>query len=606
MKVNWFLKWSLCFVIYCEFTKPINAQCLLVEIPLKQQIENASLVVEGKVVEKKSFKNNNDGLIYTVNTVEVYKVFKGIPLSTIDVVTLGGSVGLKALVVYPNLVLQKGDIGIFTLTETNTLSANNKLSKTKQYKPYASVQGFYKYNLHDDLAVNPFNKKQGIKSNFYKDIEKHTNKAFLKTTNFDTEAFQFNNRQNRAKGLNTPSNITLDKSVVSAGTKDVLTITGSGFGATKGSVFFRNSDDGGATFISALDTQVLTWNDIEITVEVPSRAGTGSIFIEDSNNVQSPLSAVLTVVYAEINITFDLNTGFHDVQVQHIGLDSNGGYIFVMQTDFFNDTEHPGARADFENALNDWVCQTGINWSISSTPLASESDGTSDVNQIRFDNGSELDVGILGVQVSWYDGCLEQDSLKAYVIETDIIFDDQTNWHFGDGLPSSNQVDFQSVAIHELGHAHQLAHVIDTVFNGNNLDDVMNYAISNGVQQRVLNNNNITAANNVQNRSINNMACLEPVMTNASCPLGVDDIEFKDAITLYPNPAKNQVFVKNESSTNLKKVVVYDLTGRLVFENTISTNIKTVPINLIGVSSGVYLIEIHSDGPKITKKLIVE
>ncbi len=32
---------------------------------------------------------------------------------------------------------------------------------------------------------------------------------------------------------------------------DFVTITGSGFGATPGDVFFRNADDGGATFITS-------------------------------------------------------------------------------------------------------------------------------------------------------------------------------------------------------------------------------------------------------------------------------------------------------------------------------------------------------------------
>lgn len=597
----------LCFTIYCELSNPLNAQCLLVEIPLEQQIENASLVVEGKVVKKTSFMNNIDGLIYTVNTIDVYKVFKGEPFSTIDVVTLGGSVGFEALVVYPNLALQKGDLGVFTLIETQTLS-NNKLTNTKQFKPYGSVQGFYKYNLIENLAVNPFNKKQGIKSNFYNDIQKHTKKAFLKTANFDPEAFQFKNRQKAAKGVLVPSNLTLDKTVVSAGTKDVLTITGTGFGTIKGMVYFRNSNDGGATFISALDTQALTWNDTEITVEVPSSAGTGSIYIEDSNGVQSPLSSILTVSYAQINLDIDFQTSTEAFASQHIGADSNGGYIWQMQTDFFNDTEHPGARADFENALNEWVCQTGINWSISDTSTTIESDRTSEngngINEIRFDNGTELDPGILGVCISWFRSC-ESGSFGLFVSELDIIFDDQTNWHFGNGLPGNNELDFQSVVLHELGHAHQLGHVIDTNFDGNNLDDVMHYGIARGVQQRVLNNNNITGASNVQSRSTTTQVCFQSVMTNASCTLGIQDIEFKDAITLYPNPAKNQVFIKNESANTIKKLVTYDLTGRLVFEHTFPINTTIAPINLVGVTSGVYLVEIHSDVSTITKKLVV-
>ena len=35
------------------------------------------LIAEGKVIEKKSFWNNEHTMIYTANTIEVYKLFKG-------------------------------------------------------------------------------------------------------------------------------------------------------------------------------------------------------------------------------------------------------------------------------------------------------------------------------------------------------------------------------------------------------------------------------------------------------------------------------------------------------------------------------------------------
>ena len=61
------------FLTVCSST--IFAQNLMREIPLKQQIENSSLVLEGKVIAKESFMGSNNN-IYTVNTLEVYKVFQ--------------------------------------------------------------------------------------------------------------------------------------------------------------------------------------------------------------------------------------------------------------------------------------------------------------------------------------------------------------------------------------------------------------------------------------------------------------------------------------------------------------------------------------------------
>ena len=54
-----------------------QSQELLFEIPLSNQVENSSQIIEGKVISKQSFWDANQQNIYTVNTIEVYKVFKG-------------------------------------------------------------------------------------------------------------------------------------------------------------------------------------------------------------------------------------------------------------------------------------------------------------------------------------------------------------------------------------------------------------------------------------------------------------------------------------------------------------------------------------------------
>ncbi|GAA4804024.1 T9SS type A sorting domain-containing protein [Litoribaculum gwangyangense] len=602
-------------IVFGFFTIILNSQIALKETSLEEQIGNSSLVIEGKVINKESFWNENDGLIYTTNTIEVYKVFKGQLISKIDVITLGGTVGLKALIAFPSLKLNVDDIGVFALENSVVINPNSKQQSNKNtFKPYGSLQGFYKYNLRDDLAVNPFNIKQGIKSILYQDIIKATGNNYTEILAFDVQEIQTKSKLNQEKGLLPPSNLTLDKSIVSAGTKDVLTITGSGFGMSQGKVWFSNADDGGATYVSALDTEVLTWNDTSIIVQVPSTAGTGPIFIEDSSNIQSPLSSTLTVSYAETNVIYNPGSGDEAFVVQHFNENNSGGYTWDMQTDFFNDTEHPGAKAAFENAFNEWVCQTGINWTISGTPTTTDVIGVADLfapfdgelddddeNIIRFDNENELDTNILGVCYSWYGSCNGTDWL---ITSLDIVFDSETNWYFGSGSVGGSQYDFQSVALHELGHGHQLSHVIDPVFNGNNNDDVMHYSISNGEQQRVLTANNITAATNVQTRSTGLSLCGSP-MTNANCPLSVEEFELKNAITLYPNPAKTQFFIKNESYIILEKVVIFDLSGRLVSEHRILNSSKSSPINLKDVSKGVYFVKIHSETSFITKKLVV-
>ena len=98
------------------------------------------------------------------------------------------------------------------------------------------------------------------------------------------------------------------------------------------------------------------------------------------------------------------------------------------------------------------------------------------------------------------------------------------------------QYDFQSVALHELGHGHQLGHVIDLSSHTDNNGDIMYYAISNSEQQRVLHPDNITAGNYVQTineSSVPAFNCYSgtSAMTAYVCNLSVDDVAFNENVT---------------------------------------------------------------------------
>lgn len=618
MKKYFFAIIYLCLL----FSYALNAQVLLKEMPLGKQIENSSLVIEGKVISKHSFWDAKRHNIYTTNTVEVLKVFKGEIIETIEVITLGGVVGSEALIVSPNLKLQKGDIGIFTLYDNNVVLMNQNNTAEKQFKTYSSLQGFYKYNLNTDVAVNPFNKKTGIQSSFYNEIMNYTKTKYIEIKNFNIKSKTILN-----KGFLPPTGITFDLATASAGTKTILTISGSGFGINKGKVGFSNADDGGDTFVFALDSQVLTWEVDEITVEIPTDAGTGPILVQDDTGANGFSNSDLIITYSETNAIFDPDDdsdnmpsgvngplGLYAYPVRHVSDNGNGGYTWQMETNFFNDVEFSGAKGDFENALDKWRCATKVNWTISNTATTVDEIASDGVNVVKFDNqtvpADDLDDGVLGQCLSRISACgspTNPSSWNAHVVELDIVFDDETNWHFGSGLPNGSQYDFESVALHELGHGHQLGHVIDEALNGNNLDDVMHYAIANGSQQRVLTSGNITAANNVHSRSTSVIACGQVLMTNSTiCNLSIEEDELADVVNIFPNPAKDEFFIKNELFVNLKKAVIYDISGRLISEHDLSETFRVKSINVQNLAKGIYIINIHSDNASIAKKLVLE
>ena len=589
-------------------TNNVVSQMMLKEVSLEQQIGNSTLVVEGEVISKKSFWYNN--LIYTANTIKVYKVFKGESVATIDVITKGGMVGTDVLIVSSAPKLRANDKGVFMLQNTNISNSNNNKIITKKYKPYGAVQGFYKYDLYGDYAVNPFNKKQGIPSSFYKEIMSVTHKDYIEVSSFN--AVDKNKLSNQNKAL-APSISNFTPTISTAGTKAQLTINGSGFGSTKGTVSFSNADYGGLNYIDALDTQIVSWNDTQIVVEIPSAAGTGKIRVIDAALTPVVSSGDLTISYSELNYEYDPGTGLQAYPLQHYDENGSGGYEWEMQTDFFNDTEHPGAKASFERAMDTWRCNTNINWTIANSATNIDvvvRDGT---NIIRFDNGAELDDNVLGECSYWpsyYSGCVSGESVQFFVDELEIVFNDDVDdpnttgiesWYFGTGDPGL-KYDFESVAVHELGHGHLLGHVIDT-------NAIMHYVLSIAEYNRVLSSDDLDAGSDVQNRSTTTSVCgiLDPMTDySGSCSLGVEDNILKDAVKIYPNPSNGKFYISNESYIHLTKAVVHDLSGRVISEFDISGNAKTKTIDLAGMSSGIYLVNIHSDNAFATKKLVLE
>lgn len=585
--------------ICCLLLSAISfSQELIYEISLQEQVRESSQIIEGKVISQNSVWDANHNNIYTINTVKVYKVFKGQPLTTIEVVTRGGIVGLEAEIVSPSLQLSKGDLGVFMLHNSNLEFANGS---SNMFKPYSSIQGFYVYNLVENTAVNPFNIKRDISTSFYSEITNLTNSGFVEITPFSVNDSLIVLNTNRDSASVLASISSISPTTATAGTKTVLTITGSLFGTTQGTVGFRDGNNGGASYYTALDTQVISWTDTEIQVEIPSRAGTGTVLVTNhatEGGGSTTSSQTLTIDYAQINVSYDLGdgSGTKAYQTSHIDDDTYGGYTWQMHTDFDTNT---AAKESFMRAFDTWRCETGVNWTIGAvtTTDVAALDG---INIIRFDNGAELASGVLGVCSSRFGGCIVGPTLEWFISELDIVFNDSTNWQFGPANASASQIDFETVAVHELGHGHQLAHVINT-------SAIMHYALGGGDNNRVLSANDIAGAGDVQSRSTTLTPCGSTSMTAFDCAiLSNDDLVLLDGLDIYPNPAKNNLYIKNTSYINLENVTVNDISGRFILKKEINSTSTLTTINTSSLSKGLYFITVATNNGDLTKKIIID
>ncbi len=584
LKTRLFLSACLLFIGFTSF-----AQEMMFEVPLSVQVTNSTQIVEGKVISKNSFWDINHQNIYTINTIEVYKTFKGQPQSTVEMITEGGVVDMTAQITTLTVDASVGDMGVFMLHESNIQFSPEDTSGTNKYEAYSAIQGFYKYDVFENRVSNPYINVDGISQQFYGRIMAQTHSNFTQVSQFDVDTYMETLAGNRLGGLAITN---FSPTSITGGTRSVLTIDGVGFGTAMGTVLFSDANSGGSSYFTALDTQVISWSDTQILVEVPSRAGTGTFRVVTSIGAFANSAAPLQIPYSEINFT---TSGFA-YPTQHVDDNGNGGYIWSMYTTFFLNS---AVNQSFTRAFDTWRCETGINWDINPTFTTVNTIALDNTNVIRFDIGNELPDGTLGRNTSYFNGCSNGTDLEWFVAELDIVFNDTTNWQYGPGAPTNAQVDFETVAVHELGHGHQLAHVI-------NPNAIMHYSISNGVTNRFLSANDILGGNDVQNRSTTNSVCGLGLMTNHSCALGIDENDLASHISVFPNPAKNELFVKNDFHSSIKKIEMYDMTGRMVIQPNLNDTSGLHTINTGDLSSGVYMININIGGKTLTKKIIIE
>lgn len=154
------------------------------ELTLSERIENAKLIFEGKVIRKTCFWNAEHTMIFTSNTIEIYKTFKGdFNSSEINIRTEGGQVGDEIHSSSHELDLKEGDVGVF-MVEYVAYSEETVLMKF--LRVYGGPQGFIKYDLLEKTASDPFKKYNSV-ADVYKAITDMTCQSYKVIKPFSME-----------------------------------------------------------------------------------------------------------------------------------------------------------------------------------------------------------------------------------------------------------------------------------------------------------------------------------------------------------------------------------------------------------------------------------
>jgi len=473
MKTNHLLL-SFILILFCFTGQDVYANDgNLYKISMNEKVDSSSLIVFGKVIKCEAYWDEPKAMIYTTNTIQVYSIYKGnLTSETIAIQTVGGRVENDMVTTSSLLTLKQGEMGVFFCRE---------LPGKEAYDVYASKQGFLK--LASGLISGPF-----YQSDF------QTCETELVAMTNQNQSLSPIITTTTPDPLQLVSSLNFSPNLITAGTGSLLTLTGTGFGTSgpdaQNYVAFANADFGGApNYIIPLAINYVSWSDNQIEIIVPTEAGTGPVSVTIAG-VHIYSANELTIPYA-IN-----NNG--DGYIPHL-TNSNGSggmtWTFNSNMNFAN-----GAAAPFNRARNTWKCATGINWNVA--PFSTSIDDPVMGDGVNVVARNSLAQGVLGVCYTYSSSC--NGGTIWYVTGQDIIF--LENW-FGNGAwnystspPSNGAYDFESVALHELGHAHVLGHVVEN-------NDVMNWNIANGQMERVLTSENIAAGNLVMDLSNASSAC---------------------------------------------------------------------------------------------------
>jgi hypothetical protein len=501
-----FFQFTVTLIILSPFV--LSSQSLY-KVEIDEKIQKSTAIFEGKVISQQYFWNPEHTMIFTSSKIELYKLFKGsIAKDFTEVVTQGGTIGNLSIEASDLLTLSVGETGIF-FAFPNKGKLRSPETGEILFDIYSSSQGFYSYDLQQQTASAPFVRYASITNQLYAELIQKTGRTFVnKKSTFKVEDFVVSPSSPNVLGITSFSPAVVNAGATIDAANNVLTINGTDFGTPTGSaaILFddANNGTGGTPFtLLATDNLVISWTNTQIQVRVPSRAGTGTFAVRDALGATTNSPSPLIVNYAILTATFS-SGGTFTKESNLMNDNGSGGYTYQYSTSTAGlgiDFNAASAKATFERAASTWREVSGLNI-VEGATTAVQAVASDGINLVVYDNTNAgagitpIPSGVLAVCYSFNSLCLPVATNAAQKTEFDIIVRNPgvssgtTTFNEGPCPPMSSdfsEIDLETVLLHELGHALNLAHINDSyegTFAGQlNPNKLMNFAVVNSVKR---------------------------------------------------------------------------------------------------------------------------
>jgi len=556
-----FLLWKLSIVAAQDF-------CSIEKISLQSRLNQAGVVVSARIVRQECFRNPQDLRIYTRNFLVPDAAWKGLNSLPpfLEMITEGGFLAGEGMSYTNTLMPKTGDRGIWILHRDPT---------SQELIPFASLQAYLvqtknEYRDFDGTELGPA-------SSFL---------ASPAVQEDNSGRDQVNALQAAAAGA-----ISFSPKKAIAGIGQVLTITGSGFGNTRGSgyVAFNPNGMGFSDPIVSATFRYISWSDTKIEVEIPSGFST-PIRVAGSSGTQESTDTLY--ILANVSMRQYDPADYFYLNNQN----GAGGYYWTMHHEIRNNAE---AKQATEEVFRHFRCRTGVHYTLQNTGTSARFNLGDNVQSIAFDTlGVELSPCIVARYEQLWSSCILGAETFYYVRSQELRFSKKFNYYYGTGATPAGKTKFRYVMMHELGHSLQLGHVNE---EGQTMHPVVdNLPAIKWNQRDSLTREEMQAGAYLvnQSRNFSFRACgLLPMLEPANCSdvygsaSGLAEYA-PEAIEIYPNPASDLLSLRGLPA-GVSQYFLFSSEGKELRRGSVDANAR---ILLQGLPSGCYFLNLEKDG----------